>query len=235
MIKQAQRINTYMNLSTSIDLTNTSSRVISALKIDSQIKNLIVYFPIFSTLYFSSIASANSAKQEDIDRAKNTAKDIYDKTCSILQVMLKIDNMKDEFDSQFKDFINRVNSLKMFILNAHIVYMYMMQYRHVIVEKDNSNGIRYERNGYVELYNEQYIGDKEFYNRLITPFKKDFIDNRVGGAWKRTFHKTFFDKQSKQSYWIDFNAFWIDTLRPQADKMIKNVWTDVGKSARLRW
>jgi hypothetical protein len=235
MIKLAQRINTYMNVSIDMNSINATSRIISALSINSQIKDFIVHYPIFSTLYFSSTASASSAKQEDIDEAKNTAKYIYDKTCSIIQVMPRMDIMTDAFDTQFEEFMKRVNSLKMFVLNAHMVYMYMLQYRHVIVEKDNSNGTRYERNGYVELYNEQYIGDKEFYNRLITPFKKDFIDNRVVSAWKRTFHKTFFDKQSKQSYWIDFNAFWIDTLRPQADKMIKNVWTDVGKSARLRW
>lgn len=245
LIKLAQRINTYMNLGTSVNIVKRKdttlfsqdaiSKIVTALNIDSKTQKFIIHYPMFSTIYFSSIASAKSAKQTDVNDAQNAARELYIKTCELMQVLPNIDILGDNFDVQYTNFIDSVNSLKLFVLNAHMVYMYMMQYRHVVVEKDNTNGTRYERNGYVELYNDQFMGDKEFYSRLITPFKKDLIDNRVASAWKRTFQKTFFSKVSKQSYWIEFNALWIDTLRPKADKMIKDVWRDVGKSARLRW
>jgi hypothetical protein len=254
MVQYAQRLNTYLNIinfnnnnnaimqDTQSKVTNNISRVIAGLKIDKRVQEFIEHYPLFSTIYLSATASldVNNVNTNDYQRVKENASYTYKQTKKAFQTMLQsvgLENIAfdDKFVTAYDTLVNRVHTVKQFILYAHITHIYFTQYRHVIVERDKTSKTKYEREGFVELYNEQNMTSEEFFSRLITPFKKDFIDNRVFSAWKKAFYGPRFSRTSKLSYWIEFEAFWIGTLRPKADKMIKDVWGNVGKSAKLRW
>jgi hypothetical protein len=227
-----------INNSTGIN-ANNSKKAIDGLKINKEIQNFVSYYPIFSTIYFSCIAQLDKKhiEQKTYDDKITYARRIYNLTCLIMSEVsndIKF-NFSTDFDVSYNNLMHRVHSIKQFFFNAHILHLHFTQYRHIIIERDSMSKTSYEREGFVELYNEQYMDSKEFFNRLITPFKRDFLENRVFNEWKRLFYGPRFSKTSKISYWIEFDAFWIGMLRPKADKMIKNVWNDIAKSAKLRW
>lgn len=228
-VRLAQRINAFINLKTIKD----SSNIIEALDIENTIKDFTLHYPLFCTLYLSSIASLNpmQVKANDFEIATNNVKQVYNMTRFLINSLIDTNN----FDEAYDKLTQRMYSLKRFMLYANLTHNYFSQYKQIVIEKNKISQTREEREGYVELYNEQTTDEREFFIKLITPFKKDLLDNRVASAWKRAFYGPRFDKTSKISYWIEFNALWIDTLRPKADKMIKSVWSDVGKSAKLRW
>lgn len=254
MVQYAQRLNTYMNIM-SFNKTNNNytrtpqskstsnvSRVLTGLNINKKLQDFVERHPLFSTIYLSATASldANNVKADDYQKVKDNASYNYSQTKKVIVSLLQsvgLENiaLNDTFVSVYDTLVSRVHAVKQFILYAHITHLYFTQYRHVIVERDKTAKTRYEREGFVELYNEQNMSSEQFFQKLITPFKKDFIDNRVFSAWKKAFYGPRFSRTSKLSYWIEFEAFWIGTLRPKADKMIKDVWNDVGKSAKLRW
>jgi hypothetical protein len=253
MVQYAQRLNTYLNIvgfnknnqytsSSQSKVTNNISRVITGLNIDKRVQEFIEHYPLFSTIYLSATASldVNNVNANDYQQVRENANNAYKKTKKVFSSLLKsvgLENIEldDNFVTAYDTLVSRVHTMKQFILYAHITHIYFTQYRHIIIEKDKTSKTRYEREGFVELYNEQNMSSEEFFYRLITPFKKDFIDNRVFSAWKKTFYGPRFSRTSKLSYWVEFEAFWIGTLRPKADKMIKDVWGNVGKSAKLRW
>jgi hypothetical protein len=228
-VRFAQRVNAFINLKT----IQESNNVIEALGIENTIKDFALHYPLFSTLYLSSIASLNplQVRANDFEIATNNVKQVYNMTRFLINSLIDT----NKFDEAYDNLTQRMHSVKRFMLYANLTHVYFSQYKQIVTEKNKISQTREERDGYVELYNEQTTDEREFFIKLITPFKKDLLDNRVASAWKRAFYGPRFDKTSKISYWIEFNALWIDTLRPQADKMIKSVWSDVGKSAKLRW
>lgn len=250
-VQLAQRVNTFMNMMihenndyTNADRTpskdvNNVAKLTRELDLSSKMQEFILHYPTFCTIYFSSLGmlDSNKVSQVEYKNANDNAKAIYNQTGNVMSSLVSNVGLKldDGFNNAYDVLFKKVHALKQFLLHCHMVHLYFTQYRHVIVEKDKVSKTRYEREGFVELYNEQFMDSSEFFNKLITPFKKNLIDNRVASEWKKTFYGERFKKNSKISYWIEFEAFWIGTLRPKADKMIKTVWGDVGKSAKLRW
>ncbi len=236
-VRFAQRVNAFMNLNTIdmgvVNVNSNSNNIIEALQIAKTIQEFTLHYPMFSTLYLSTIASLNplQVRANDLEIAVNNVKQIYNMTRFLINSLIDTSRFDDAYDR----LTQRIHSVKRFMLYANLTHVYFSQYKQIVVEKNKILQTREEREGYIELYNEQTTDEREFFIKLITPFKKDLLDNRVASAWKKAFYGPRFDKTSKISYWIEFNALWIDTLRPKADKMIKNVWSDVGKSAKLRW
>lgn len=246
MVQYAQKINTFLNITMQNNhFTSPSTqsknftRIITGFGIDAKVQEFVQHYPIFSSIYLTYLASLDKQeiRPEDYNNIVTKARNNYNQTrMMVVSLIDKVGLRLDEkFNNTYDHLVYRVHSLKQFMLYAHITHLHFTQYKHVIVEKDKIAKTRYDREGFVELYNEQNMSSKEFYGKLITPFKKDLIDNRVINEWKRVFHADLFNKKSKVSYWIEFEAFWIGTLRPKADQMIKSVWGDVGKSAKLRW
>lgn len=240
-VDYAQRLNTFMNIA-NFNMNglgiNNIEMVTNRLKVSKPLREFVLHYPIFSSLFFSHIAQLDKRKLPNTyDNAVNNARRIYNRTSNVItgfmnDVAFRLD---DDIDVHYRNLMNRVHSAKQFIIYAHMVHLHFTQYKQMIVENDSLSKTGNNREGFVELYNEQYMDSKEFFTRLITPFKRDFLENRVFNQWKRLFYGPRFSKTSKISYWIEFDAFWIGTLRPKADQMIKSVWADVGKSAKLRW
>ena len=238
IVEHSQTLNTYMNV------VPTKGKVKDSIVVSEPLKEFLLHHPIFSTLYMSAIGSLSmkNVRSNDVAQAKQKAKNLYLSTRSVMKAIFDIGGINvnnfinsSSFRGEYEKLVYVVHSLKQFIIYSHIVHMYFMQYKNIIFEKDKQSQTRYENEGYIELYNEQSLGDKDFYKRLITPFKKDLLDNRVASAWKRTFYGPRFDKSTNISYWREFDGFWIRTIRPKAEKMMQKVWADVGKSAKLRW
>jgi hypothetical protein len=248
IVRYAQKMNTYMNLTTLLGndtdiaeefgsktkTTNNVGTVIATLNIDKNLQFVTMIYPLFSTVFLSSIASLNpnNVRDSDYQAAVNAAKTRYDMTRKLITT-LAVPN--ETFVDTYDGLVKSVHALKRFMLYAHLAHIYFSQYRHSIVEKNKLSKTREEHEGFVELYTEQTMSDEQFFKKLITPFYRDFIQNRVFSAWKKAFYGPRFDRKNNLSYWIEFDALWIKTLRPKADKMIKNVWSDVGNSAKLRW
>lgn len=121
---------------------------------------------------------------------------------------------------------NKVFMIKKCMISLHIVNLYLNGYRDSVQERDPITKIKLTKDGLVDIIQQQNISYNvpDFFGRLFTPFKLEFIDGRIKASWRRTFYGPRFNPSSAVSYWREFRAFWIDYMGPKMDGMMKGWW-----------
>jgi hypothetical protein len=121
---------------------------------------------------------------------------------------------------------NKVFAIKKCMISLHIVNLYLNGYRDSVQERDPITKIKLTKDGLVDIIQQQNISYNvpDFFGRLFTPFKLEFIDGRIKASWRRTFYGPKFNPSSAVSYWREFRAFWIDYMGKKMDGMMKRWW-----------
>lgn len=241
-IEKLQTLNTYLNIS------KKPLGLMQNLNLEPSLIDFATRHPIFTTIYLSQVVPIDTRSLDKatlntkLNSAKDTSASLHAQIARFIAVLLppvrvwndkgvRLEGVKPSLDM----FKRQVHSLKEVFIYMHIVHLYVSEYKTTTGLKEREKEDRLVKEGFVELISDQLITENEFFMKLITPFKNDLIDTRVVGAWKDLFYGDRFKQDSNISYWRDFKAYWIDYLRPQAERTVKNVWGDVGKTAKTRF
>jgi hypothetical protein len=176
----------------------------------------------------------------------NYVSNMYTKILSTNVKILGNDNVKelqnplnltyDRLYTVTKYYENKVFMLKKASLSLNMIYLYLETYNKNVMKKDSTMRTRTSRPGFSSLYAEQHISSEvtSYFKRLFEPFKREFIVNRLGSAWKREWKKVKSINDS-QGYFAEFEAFWILYLGSIFDRMIKNYWKQFKNYTKPRW
>lgn len=142
----------------------------------------------------------------------------------------------DRLYAVVKDYESQVFRLKKSCLSLNMIYLYLETYNKNVMEKDSKMRTKTSRPGFSSLYADQHISHEvtSYFKRLFEPFKREFIVNRLGSAWKREWNKLKHINDS-QGYFAEFEAFWILYLGSIFDRMIKNYWKQFKNYTKPRW
>lgn len=134
--------------------------------------NFMEKHPLFTHLYLNT-------KHLDEDKSK-----IYNKILAAYQALLytKKDKtmltIKDDPAAIYDNYYNNVKSYKDFQNSVMILYLYFVRYQKEIID----------------IYQDQYKSNKEFFNDIWKPFVHEIWDMRINEYAKRTFQKRQFRK-----------------------------------------
>lgn len=236
-IDKMQTLNMYLNIN------NPPADLIGKLRLPQILADFCVKHPIFTTVYLSQVISIDvksqnkSTRDAQLNNARNKSSLLYSQLSQFAAPLFPAsgvwsnNNIRPEsLNSSIDNFKNTVHALKEVFVHMHIVQLYLTEYKTTSGLKDKVKEERLVKDGFIELMSDQLITEKEFFMKLITPFKNDLIDVRVIGAWKELFYEGRF-----KYYWRDFTAYWIKYLRKKMEATVKNVWENVGSAAKTRF
>lgn len=233
-IEKMQTLNVYLNIN------KKPPDFMENLQLEPALVQFAIHHPIFTSIYLSQVVSIDTrslntaAIDAKLKNAYDASSKIYAEITSWISQLTPV-SAYGSAGSIIDALKTNLHNLKEAFIYMHIVHLYLTEYKTTSGLKERVREDRLVREGFVELIEDQRITEKEFFMRLILPFKNDLIDMRVVGAWKDLFYSDRFKHNSTISYWRDFKAYWIDYLRPTAEKTVLKVWRDVGKTAKLRF
>jgi predicted secreted protein len=233
-IEKMQTLNVYLNIN------KKPPGLMENLQLEPSLVQFAIQHPIFTSVYLSQVVSIDTrslnkaAIDAKLKNAYNASSNMYDEIKELIPQLTPPANY-DSVGSVIDALKTNLHNLKEAFIYMHIVHLYLTEYKTTSGLKERVREDRLVREGFVELIGDQLITEKEFFMKLITPFKNDLIDMRVVGAWKDVFYSDRFKHDNNISYWRDFKAYWVDYLRPKAEKAVVNLWKDVGKTAKSRF
>jgi hypothetical protein len=133
-----------------------------------------------------------------------------------------------------------VHMIKRVYASLHVLNLYLIHYRgHTLDSGKQRKIIQY---GLTDIYDEQHISHEfgPFFLRLFKPFQVEFVEARITRAWKEITKKKRFEQNLKkdknnESYWRDFNSFWVDYMGKKMDQMMKAWWKNFKNYTKPRW
>lgn len=233
-IDKMQTLNVYLNIN------KKPPGLMEKLQLEPSLVQFAIQHPIFTAVYLSQVVSIDTrslnkaAIDAKLKNAYNASSNMYNEIKTFIS-QLAPPAKYDSVGSVIDVLKTNLHNLKEAFIYMHIVHLYLTEYKTTSGLKERVREDRLVREGFVELIGDQLITEKEFFLKLITPFKNDLIDMRVVGAWKDVFYSDRFKHDNNISYWRDFKAYWVDYLRPKAEKTVVNLWKDVGKTAKSRF
>lgn len=175
---------------------------------NTAMSEFIMKYPLFTMIYL---------------QYGNDGEELYK---NILNFVKSLGNIEGNILQLVNMWENKVFMIKKCMISLHIVNLYLNGYRDSVQERDPVTKIKLTKDGLVDIIQQQNISYNvpDFFGRLFTPFKLEFIDGRIKAAWRRTFYGPKFNPSSSVSYWREFRAFWIDYTGRKMDGMMKGWW-----------